>query len=83
MEVPFVVLSSQIGTTPRKDVASCMRIPPRWKVVFLQFSPQKETKKAEQGTHYRNLAVSTEEKDAVAFNIYSKQNDAKLTARNP
>ena len=40
-------------------------------------------KKAEQDTHKRNLTMSTEEKDAVAYAVYSKQKDAKLAARIP
>ena len=48
-----------------KDVASCKKIPPRWKVVFAWFAAQKESKKAEQDTHDRNLAISIEEKNAV------------------
>ena len=50
MEVPFYVLSGQIGTTPMLgtiSLDSCKRIPPKWKVVFAQFDAQKETKKAE------------------------------------
>ncbi len=66
-----------------KDVASCKRIPPRWKAVFARFAAQKETKKAARDVHARNLTISTEEKDAVAFALYSKQKDAKLAARNP
>ena len=52
------------------------------KVVFAWFVLPRR-KKAEQGTQDRNLAISTEEKDAVAYNVYSKQKDAKLADRNP
>ena len=47
----------------------------------MRFAAQKETKKAVQDTHERNLTISVEEKDAVAFAVYSKQKDAKLAAR--
>jgi hypothetical protein len=66
-----------------KEVANCKSIPPRWKVVFARFAAQKETKKAERVAHDRNLAVSALEKEAVAYDEYSKQKDAKLAARNP
>ncbi len=59
-----------------KEVANCKSIPPRWKVVFARFAAQKETKKAEQVAHDRNLAVSALEKEAVAYAEYSKQKTA-------
>ncbi len=55
-----------------KDVARFKKIPPRWKVVFAWFAAPKKSKKAEQDTHDRNLAISIEEKDAVAYAVYSK-----------
>ncbi len=66
-----------------KDVASCKKIPLRWKVFFARFAAQKESKKAEREAHDRNLAISMEEKDAVAFAVYSKQKAVKRAARNP
>jgi hypothetical protein len=66
-----------------EGVASCKRIPPWWTVVFNRFAAQKDTKKAERDTHERNLAVSTLEKDVVAYAVYSKKKDAKLASRNP
>lgn len=38
---------------------------------------------AEQESQKGNLANSTEEKDAVAWAVYSNQVDAKLASRNP
>jgi hypothetical protein len=67
----------------RKDVASCKRIPPWWKAVFYRFAAQKDTKKTEQDTHERNLALSTLEKDVFAYAVYSQKKDAKLARRNP
>ena len=67
-----------------KDVASCKRIPPWWKgkVVFDRFAAQKDTQKAEQDTHERNLALSMVEKDVFAYAVYSKKKKAKLASRN-
>ena len=65
-----------------KDVASCRRILPWWKVVFDRFAAQKNTKKTEQDTHERNLALSMVEKDVFAYAVYSKKKKAKLASRN-
>jgi hypothetical protein len=87
----FVGLCAQNGTTPRLDT---MPLVGRMLLVARGFLhsgrlslqgllPGKKQRRLHKMLTKDNLTIITEEKDAVAFAVYSKEKDSELAAGNP